>query len=147
MQRQRETKPLSPVASNVPILFGVILQHFQYGLHIPGGKIILSRKNCICTCVLFQTVSDIERFQCTVHSTSNTQCLHTIRQVHWCWRRNFRKYIILGDHLWGLVVRVHGYRSRGPKFDSRRYQIFWEVGGLKRGPLSLMRIIEELLEK
>jgi hypothetical protein len=31
-------------------------------------------------------------------------------------------------------------------FDSRRYQIFWLAVGLKRGPLSLVRIIEELLE-
>jgi hypothetical protein len=31
--------------------------------------------------------------------------------------------------LCGLVVRVSGYRSRGPGFDSRPYQIFWEVGG------------------
>jgi hypothetical protein len=31
-------------------------------------------------------------------------------------------------------------------FDSRRYQIFREVVGLERGPLSLVRIIEELLE-
>jgi hypothetical protein len=45
------------------------------------------------------------------------------------------------------VVRVPGYRSRGPGFDSRPYQIFWEVVGLERGPLSLMRITEELLEK
>jgi hypothetical protein len=30
-------------------------------------------------------------------------------------------------------------------FDSRRYQIFWEVVGLERGPLSLMSTIEELL--
>jgi hypothetical protein len=44
------------------------------------------------------------------------------------------------------VARVLGYRSRGPGFDSRRYQIFWEVVGLERGPLSLVRIIEELLE-
>jgi hypothetical protein len=29
--------------------------------------------------------------------------------------------------------------------DSRRYQIFWEVVGLKRGPLSLVSTIEELL--
>jgi hypothetical protein len=46
----------------------------------------------------------------------------------------------------GLVVRVSGYRSTGPGFDSRRYQIFWEVVGLERGPLSLVRTIEELLE-
>jgi hypothetical protein len=26
--------------------------------------------------------------------------------------------------LFGLVVRVPGYRPRGPEFDSRRYQIF-----------------------
>jgi hypothetical protein len=51
-----------------------------------------------------------------------------------------------GDRLCGLVVRVLGYRSRGPWFDSRRYQIFWEVVGLERGPFSLVRIIEELLE-
>jgi hypothetical protein len=46
----------------------------------------------------------------------------------------------------GLVVRVFGYRSRGPEFDSRRVQIFWEAAGLERGPLSLVRTIEELLE-
>jgi hypothetical protein len=49
--------------------------------------------------------------------------------------------------LCGLVVRVPDYRSRGAGFDSQRYQIFWEVVGLERGPLSLVRIIEELLER
>jgi hypothetical protein len=39
------------------------------------------------------------------------------------------------------VVRVPGYRSRGPGFDPMRYQIFREVVGLERGPLSLVRII------
>jgi hypothetical protein len=39
---------------------------------------------------------------------------------------------------WGMkqtasVVRVPGYRSRGPGFDSRHYQIFWEVVGMKKG--------------
>jgi hypothetical protein len=32
-------------------------------------------------------------------------------------------------------------------FDSRRYQIFWELVGLERGPLSLVSTIEELLER
>jgi hypothetical protein len=32
------------------------------------------------------------------------------------------------------------------QIDSRRYQIFWEVVGLEQGPLSLVRITEELLE-
>ena len=50
------------------------------------------------------------------------------------------------DRLCGLVVRVSGYRYRGPGFNSRCYQIFWVVVGLERGPLSLVRSIEELLE-
>jgi hypothetical protein len=32
-------------------------------------------------------------------------------------------------------------------FDSRHYQIFWEVVGLERGTLSLLSTIEELLER
>jgi hypothetical protein len=32
-------------------------------------------------------------------------------------------------------------------FDSLRYQIFWEVLGLERGPLSLVSTTEELLER
>ena len=50
------------------------------------------------------------------------------------------------DRLCGLVVRVSGYKYRGLGFDSRRYQIFWVVVGLERGPLSLVRSIEEVLE-
>jgi hypothetical protein len=50
------------------------------------------------------------------------------------------------DLLGGLVVRVPGHSSRGPGFHSRRYQIFWEVVGLERDPLSLVIITEELLE-
>jgi hypothetical protein len=50
------------------------------------------------------------------------------------------------DPLCGLVVRVPGYCSRDSLFDSRHYQIFGEVMGLERDPLSLVSIIEELLE-
>jgi hypothetical protein len=50
------------------------------------------------------------------------------------------------DGLCGLVVGVPGFRSRDPMFDSRRYQIFWEVVGLERGALSLVRITDVFLE-
>jgi hypothetical protein len=33
------------------------------------------------------------------------------------------------NRLCGLLIRVSDYRSRGLGFDSRPYQIFWEVGG------------------
>jgi hypothetical protein len=49
------------------------------------------------------------------------------------------------DRLFGLVVRVPGYRSRGSGFYSGSYQIFWEVVSLERDPLSLVSTIEELL--
>jgi hypothetical protein len=32
-------------------------------------------------------------------------------------------------------------------FDSRRYQIFWEIEGMERGPLSLMSTTEEQFER
>jgi hypothetical protein len=61
-------------------------------------------------------------------------------------RRSNRNHLINQDRHCGLVVRVPGYRPRRPRFDSRRYQIVWEVVGLGRGPRSLARISEELLE-
>jgi len=42
------------------------------------------------------------------------------------------EYVWCLDRLCGLVVRVSGYRYRGPGFDPRRYQIFWVVVGLER---------------
>jgi hypothetical protein len=33
------------------------------------------------------------------------------------------------------------------EFDSRRYQIFWQLVGLERGSFSLVSTIEELLER
>jgi hypothetical protein len=52
------------------------------------------------------------------------------------------------DCLCGLVVRVPGYRCRGPGSipgATRFSEIFWEVVGQERGPLSLVSTIEELL--
>jgi hypothetical protein len=50
------------------------------------------------------------------------------------------------NRLCGLVVRVPGYKAKGPGFDSRHYQIFCVALGLERGP-ALVRINEELLER
>jgi hypothetical protein len=44
------------------------------------------------------------------------------------------------------VVRFPGYRSGGPGFNSGGYKFFWDVVGLERGPLSLVRISEELFQ-
>jgi hypothetical protein len=52
--------------------------------------------------------------------------------------------LYVGRCLCGLLVRVPGYRSTGPVFHSRRYQIFWEVMVLELVPLSLVSTIEEL---
>jgi hypothetical protein len=49
------------------------------------------------------------------------------------------------NDLCGLVVRVPGYRSRDPGFDSRSYQIFLKIVGPERGPPSLVSTTEELL--
>jgi hypothetical protein len=46
--------------------------------------------------------------------------------------------------LWSSGSRLQIQRSG---FYSRRYQIFWEVVGLERGPLTLVSTAEELLER
>jgi hypothetical protein len=60
---------------------------------------------------------------------------------------NFKfDYVSSARHC-GLVVRLPGCRPRDPVLDSRRCQIFSVTVGLERGPLILMRINEELLER
>jgi hypothetical protein len=61
-------------------------------------------------------------------------------------RRRMIRMMMMMISACGIVFIVPGYICRGPGFDSRRYQIFIVVVGLERGPLSLVRITEELLE-
>jgi hypothetical protein len=51
-------------------------------------------------------------------------------------------YALSGVSLWSSSQE---FLATDPGFDSRRYQIIWVVG-LERGPLSLVKIIEEQLE-
>jgi hypothetical protein len=46
-----------------------------------------------------------------------------------------------------VMITVSGCKHTGPALDSRRYQIFLVAVGLERGPLSLVRINEKLLER
>jgi hypothetical protein len=55
-------------------------------------------------------------------------------------------YTTIRPSLWSSGQRSWLQNQRSG-FDSRRYQIFWEVVGLKRGPLNLVRTTEELLER
>jgi hypothetical protein len=55
--------------------------------------------------------------------------------------------VIVHDRLSGLVVRVLGYRSGGPGSIPGTTPPPPKVVDLERGPLSLVSIIEELLER
>jgi hypothetical protein len=59
----------------------------------------------------------------------------------------YNLYYGISDRLCGLVIRLPGCTTRGLGFDSRRYKIFCMTVDLQRSPLSLVRIIEELLER
>jgi hypothetical protein len=68
--------------------------------------------------------------------------LDSRREDKWFWTDHLTLYFIYLMQYYA----VSGYRSRGPGFHSRRYQIFWELVGLEGDPLSLVRITEELFE-
>jgi hypothetical protein len=46
---------------------------------------------------------------------------------------------------WCVLCQSSWLQIQSSELDSRRYQIFWEVVRLERGPLSLVSTIEELL--
>jgi hypothetical protein len=67
---------------------------------------------------------------CEQFTTCKQKCISVFMQtflVHYLMTLS-----VLTDCLCGLVVRVYSYRSRGPGFDSRSFQIFWEAAGLEQ---------------
>ena len=95
----------------------------------------------------YENMGPVPKPQTRFALTSNLFWYNLLRLCNLCvptsdqWIKCKRKRVLLS-----VLVRVSGYRYRGLGFDSRRYQIFWVVVGLERGPLSLVRSIEELLE-
>jgi hypothetical protein len=57
----------------------------------------------------------------------------------------WQNFLLFWPRLWSSSQSFWLQIQRS-RFDSQCYQIFWEVVGLKRGPLSLASTIEELLE-
>jgi hypothetical protein len=100
-----------------------------------------AHKTSVCKITYIQTQILFNVWKTIYH----TMCLNTMPQDVWETGGKASACNWRGDRLCGLVVRVPGYRSRGPGFDSGRYQIFWEVVDLERGPLSLVNTTEELL--
>jgi hypothetical protein len=83
-------------------------------------------------------------FEIKLNHRISASSLHVIVRLYSCL---FYYYLcILRPPLWcsGQRSRLQIQRTR---FDSRRHQIFLEVVGLKRGPLSLRSTIEELPER
>jgi hypothetical protein len=60
--------------------------------------------------------------------------------IYVCYVEESRPPLLYSDQSSWLQIQRSG-------FDSRPYQIFWEVVGLERGPTSLMNTIEELLDR
>jgi hypothetical protein len=59
-----------------------------------------------------------------VHTTRSLVATPTELSRILIYFKDIHSQIKKNDRLCGLTIRVPGYRSRGPEFDSRRYQIF-----------------------
>jgi hypothetical protein len=97
--------------------------------------------------VYWRTLSPVHHTSYIVENKIPARKHHISLNDLWCAKSNGYIYTLFlrSDCFCGIVIRVPGYRSRGPWFDSWCYQIFWEGVGLERGPLSLISTIEELL--
>jgi hypothetical protein len=122
-----------------------VLAGYQHVLNTTFDKGV--NYNISCTVHAQETLTAFENvcFICTQHAETKLwhSYLHCFRyfNIYINNLRNIYPFLfIISDRLCGLAVRVPGYRSRGHGFDSRCYKIFWEVVGLERGPLSLVRI-------
>jgi hypothetical protein len=80
---------------------------------------------------------------CKVNNSSSANEMPNIQSVKQAF---YELLVTLIANTLHYYVWAPGYRFRGPEFDPRCYQIFWEVVDLEWGSLSLVRITEEILE-
>jgi hypothetical protein len=77
-----------------------------------------------------------------IHYSKNTN----IAWIKMFTKRKKVKCVFVRLHLWSSG-QSSWLQIQRPGFDSRHYQIFWEVVGLEWGPLSPVSTTEELLER
>jgi hypothetical protein len=111
---------------NVSRIFGIKLQQHARGYM----KLKVEGLSCPCT----------HNQMKLLHAGTLTRLNTAIIIICWNHSLQFRQDVYYS----GLVVRVPGYRSRGPVLDSLHYRILLEVVGLERGPLSHVSTTEEL---
>jgi hypothetical protein len=111
-----------------------------------------------CVCVFYEQALPYLTQCCHLHFCPGTETTAYIcsQQKMNAWKVRTGIYLRCGivdilypygapfDRLCSLVIRVPGYRSRGPRIDSRHHQNFWVVG-LKRGTVSIVSTTEELI--
>jgi hypothetical protein len=86
-------------------------------------------------------------FQRNVTVVAEVSRHEVLKVMEWNWVvRLFVYLLLLWLPLWSSA-QSSWLQIQRSGFDSRCYQIFWEVVGLERGPLSLMRITEELFQE
>jgi hypothetical protein len=95
-------------------------------------SVILSKKVYMYTCPIPNGFRDraisLYSMLYTVQ-TSNTSCPHTSCKVHWCWRWNFSKCIILGKlyRLYNLNNKYRYYRQNVISFLSTTLELYSEI--------------------
>jgi hypothetical protein len=112
--------------------------HDVWRIHYAAGK-ATGMNSCAADCYV------TDAWTCALRGTYTHRTTTTMVAIVTMW--GVTTFIVLMIETTGLVVRVHGYRPRGPAFDSRRYHTFWVVVGLEQSPLNLMRTNEELPER
>jgi hypothetical protein len=103
----------------------------MYVQSVPGGKVNIlwghsfghSKQKRVYMCPIRKGFRDRAISLYTVQ-TSNMPCPHASYKVHWCWRWNFRKYIVLSK-LYQLCHLNNKYRYYTQYIVSLSYQPFW----------------------
>jgi hypothetical protein len=122
-----------------------------------GGSILILV--CVCVCALVWNWMQIHSPRAALINVKRTDMFSSANRLWHLWTRlkldgneqhfpSIRicivRWYLKSGKPYSQKTHTH---TQWPGFDSRHYQIFWEVMGLERGPLSLVSTTEELLDR